>query len=195
MIEYRCTYDTPVNGKLYRVGDRAWFGGEPPKWFEPVGGPVEFDQLPMVPGGSVTLLADGPKGRDYRVSPYPVAAVNRAGVRYRGALTYWVTLHPCHFMTWIRQRQAMDRSVDGVRFISHERIREPRVALFTDAPVQGSSSLLAFMALEAMGYDHIHLVGVDLSGPYQIFREAWNSHTPRVKVTSDDPDNPGYRRG
>lgn len=128
--------------------------------------------------GCINLLGDGPSLKDVVSDPSlvkgPVAAVNRAGVKWPGRLDFWLTLHPQFMALWRKQRRDAGHQLANINYVVSRVIYNPEVIVFPDPGCGGSSTLYAVDALTAMGFEHIHMTGVDLSGGYEVFRPSWH---------------------
>ena len=187
-----CTKMCVYGGRRYRVGE--WMptpqdGIVPPhfsytpktlskNWVEgSPGGP-----LPTNHSGRVLLVADAPSldewtGRAQEFEGVPVAAVNRAGIRWPANINFWLTVHPIYFAAWTKKRRDVGLYSDNITYISKACVYNPdSVIVVRDADSGGSSSLFAVKILFRMGFEHIDTRGLELDGKYKQFRVDWERY-------------------
>lgn len=187
MLPLVCYKNCEWNGKEYRVGDKINRIGKHqsiPDGFRYPRGGVVVNPIKKANGGSITLLASGPSGKGF-IEKEEVAVVNMAGVQYPHEIKYWLTLHPEYLGKYINKRKKNNYSCDGIMYISDRKIRKPILTNISSNWYGGSSSLYALDVLTKIGYQHIHLVGVDLSGAYESFRYVWEEYSPHIHVTAE----------
>lgn len=114
------------------------------------------------------------------LSAYDVAAVNRAGLRFPGVMSWWATYHPTDMLTenWTGERKAKGWPMDFSIVLHHGNRRVDRlgfpVVQFAGPHPTGSSALLAVLfGLRHERYDAVLVAGVPLDGPYEVFRTGW----------------------
>lgn len=114
------------------------------------------------------------------LSAYDVAAVNRSGVRYLGAIRWWVSYHPSHMVkeSWAQRRVASGGNRDFSIVLHHrhrwcEKMGWP-VVHFAGPSQTGSSTLLAVLfGLQSEQYDAVLVAGAPLVGKYATFHDGW----------------------
>lgn len=127
--------------------------------------------------GSAPCMEQDIAGLD--LSAYDVIAVNRAACRYGGVITHLVSYHPQDMINedWPGQRKATGGN-DDYQIVLHKRHRwcEKQygpVEIFTGPSQTGSSTLLAVLFGQHLGYDSILVAGAPLEGDYATFQDGW----------------------
>lgn len=187
MIPLICYKDCDWNGRLFKKGDkikRIAKNQQIPDGFKYPNGEVTTHPIKKVNGGSITLLASGPSGKGFSEKE-DIAVVNEEGVHYPHEIKYWITLHPEYLGRCINKRKKNSLPCDDITYISDTKVRNPILTHIKSDWYGGSSSLYALDVLTKIGYTHIHLVGVDLSGPYEAFRYVWEEYAPTVHITAE----------
>ncbi len=123
------------------------------------------------------IIGMGPSKEDiiknYKFAEYrDVALVNRAGYEWKWPAKWWVTYHAECLERWWFKREAMGYPMEGMTSIvsANKRVKLGNIPNFNiTAQVRGlnmggTSSLCAAMVLLDMGYERVHLFGVDLDG-------------------------------
>jgi len=188
MLPVFCIKDCFWRNKNWKVGDSAKLSlyESPPSEFS-YKKPVIINILPSADSNKIVLVGDGPSGKDFISSQYPVAVVNRVGLRYPNNIKYWLSLHPQLFGIRLNIRRKKNLPCDNIYFISNKVVRNPTVSIFRSKVYGGSSSLFALDTLVAMGYKEIELIGVDLTDRYEAFRVWWEDYWPKAKVITNSP--------
>jgi len=190
MLQIKCIKKCFYKNRIFYPDEKTHIdpSGIVPKDFIYIGRtPVKLN-LPEE-DGSVTLLGDGPSLQyaDPHLINTPVAAVNRAGVKWSGKLDYWFSLHPQFFALWKNRRRKAGRNVKDIKFISDKLPLNPETIRSPDyLRSGGGSGLYAVETLILMGFNHIHIIGIDLTDEYEMFRDSWKPF--KIKITS----HPGF---
>lgn len=187
MLKIKCIKKCFYKGKIFSPGKETSISSDgifPEKCFNYKGKIPSKIKLPSA-SGSVTLLGDGPSLKYADLINTPVAAVNCAGVKHLGKLDYWISLHPEFFALWRNRRRKAGRNVNDVQFISHRVPINPEVIRSPDyLSSGGGSGLYALETLVKMGFNHVHLIGIDLTDEYEVFRGSWKPGNFNIKITS-----------
>ena len=192
MLKIICTKKCIYKGRVYKPGRETTINPDgvfPEKCFVYKNTPPVRLSLPKC-HGSVTLLGDGPTLQYAIDNPglikTPVAAINKAGVRYPGKMDYWLSLHAEYFALWRNRRKKAGFDIEGIKFIGHRVPAKPEVIRSTNhLKAGGGSALYAVQTLELMGFDRIHVIGVDLIGEkYEIFRPSFKVDDYKIKITA-----------
>ena len=134
----------------------------------------------------VVLIGDGPSSEIIYKKPgftigKSVCVINRAGLKWRHEADFWCSFHSHKMLQWYLRRQDMGLpDVYPVLFNKNYEMEVARVPFYyvdynrEEIREGGSSSYFACEVLLRIGYQHVHLFGVDLNGPkYQHFRGQW----------------------
>jgi len=189
MLKIRCIRKCIYKGKVFKPGQITDIDGSFSKdCFTYLNRPPVELSLPKC-SGSVTLLGDGPSLQYALDNPEkiktPVAAVNRVGVKWPLKLDYWISLHTYWLAFANSWRKKTGHTMDGLRFISNRVPLKPDVIRSPDHfKSGGGSGLYAAETLELMGFNHIHIIGIDLTGRYEWFRPAWKPENFKIKITA-----------
>lgn len=135
---------------------------------------------------SITLIGNSPAANDYKIHHDNVAVLNMKGATYPHKINYWFTLHPELFGIWCKYRSRNNFTLESIKYVSNKKVRNPVITYSTNESYGGGSGLYAIEFLSNIGYKHIHMKGIELTGPYNKFRKYWENYTPRVKLSTDD---------
>lgn len=131
------------------------------------------------------IIAEGPSKDKILESPEfaedrDVAVVNRAGLWYPHPVRYWITYHAEWLSRWWADRELNKHPLPHMAIVSAntrakiDHIPHYNITVQTEGLNSGgTSSILAAMVLLDMGYDPIHLFGVDLTKSYGKERKFW----------------------
>lgn len=132
------------------------------------------------------ILAEGPSKQKLLDSPgfvaeRTLAVINRAGLTWPYLIDYWITYHA----EWIA-RWWVDRELNGYHPADLAIVSKSDISKIKHIPIcqvtkqvrglnsGGTSAIFAAMVLLDIGYDPVHLFGVDLTKEYSKERKFWS---------------------
>jgi len=135
----------------------------------------------------VVLIGDGPSSEIIYKKPgftrdKSICVINRAGLKWKYDADYWGSFHSKKMLLWYLRRQDMGLTdIYPILFNTNYEMEVAKVPFYyvnynrEGIHEGGSSSYYSTWTLLKMGYEHVHLFGVDLSANYKHFRQAWKT--------------------
>jgi len=131
------------------------------------------------------------------VRPWPVLAVNRAGLCYQGEIAAWGSVHANELAEWVTLRRELEMNVNCPIFGESFLPGQDRACPTYYGPVKwrGSSALYVVQWALEQGYSRLVLAGVHLTGntrehpgevlaspgPYEQYREGWRDAFTEIR--------------
>lgn len=73
----------------------------------------------------------------------------------------------------------------GIKFIANRVPLNPETIRSPDyLRTGGGSGLYAAETLALMGFNHVHIIGIDLTDGYEMFRRSWRPDSFKIKITA-----------
>lgn len=145
------------------------------------------------------IIGDGPsQSKMYKKPGFAknksVCLVNRPGLRWRHEADYWISFHSMKMREWIRRRECMGLPMENLLPIIFRKQHDMMdlYHYFVNYEMEGiesggSSSLFAAQILLKIGYEKLHIFGVELSIPkYDCHRQYWRILQGQPVVFYDD---------
>jgi len=113
-----------------------------------------------------------------------VMAINRAGLRYLGRISYWCSYHLSCFISlgerWLLRRHALGGNMD-FQVIGQSKYQGLVDIVRPGPQASGSSTLYGVLVGLEMGWPRITVVGAPLDHPeYRNFRQGWSDMRERL---------------